>query len=343
MTEAWDTMETEAELPYEEELFGILTDDGLYLDCTLVKPAGLPDEAYRGLRVWVPRYPLTKSTLIACARQEVLATAPAGKVGHLVFDLRGTGFSDGDPRDTNFNLDLQAIRLWATERFGPISVSLLGHPQGQGRARLLPIRPGVAMEIYLYTPASPTEKPPILYLATYANFSAQDDTVCAALAGAGYPVYGMDPLRYLLHASLPGRVLPSQLWADLNTLCSTLPAGPILLGQPVSAGLALLWASGVPSVRGVIAIGHTQMAFKPSHIFQNDNVHNFFLGRQVQQIAPRPVLFVLQENHPLGGDPEELAALYQTCGHPRKRITTPKLTLALLLELLDWVQAQPSP
>ena len=160
----------------------------------------------------------------------------------------GTGFSDGDPRDTNFNLDLQAVRLWATERFGPIPLSLLGHPQGQGRARLLPIRPGVAMEIYLYMPTAPTDKPPILYLATYANFSAPDDAVCAALAGAGYPVYGLDPLRYLLHASLPGRVLPSQLWADLNTLRAALPADPILLGQPVSAGLALLWASGVPSV-----------------------------------------------------------------------------------------------
>ena len=71
---------------YVEEQFGILTDDDLYLDCVLVRPAEMEDENLRVLRVWVPKYPLTKSSLITCARQEVQAFGRQNKLAHLVFD-----------------------------------------------------------------------------------------------------------------------------------------------------------------------------------------------------------------------------------------------------------------
>ena len=114
--------------PYVEENFGILTDDNLYLDAILVKPAHLTDDKLRVLRVWVPKYPLTKTSVITCARQEVKSYGPDGRIAHLVFDLRGTGDSDGVLGQHNFKLDLGAIAAWAEERFGKINFGFLGTP-----------------------------------------------------------------------------------------------------------------------------------------------------------------------------------------------------------------------
>lgn len=325
---------------YDEELFGILTDDSIYLDCTLIKPAGLRDEETRALRVWVPRYPLTKTSVIACARQEVQAAGPGGTVSHLIFDLRGTGYSDGDPRDRNFEQDLQGIQLWAAERFGNIQVSFMGLPDGSGKARILPVRPAVVMESYVYEPERKRDLPPVIYLSTYGKFGQLDDARCAALAQAGYLVYGMDPLRYLLHASALERLTVPVLTGDFRSICRQLPRSPILVGQPVAAGLALLWAAGVEEVAGVVAIGRTQLAFRPDHIFHNDNPHTFFLSRYVGRIAPRPVMLVIQEGSSLGGDNEEMAALYQSINGPRKLLHTREISPEFLLQVFAWLQKQ---
>jgi hypothetical protein len=333
-------MEAEVEVPYVEEAFGILTDDDIYLDCVLVKPARASDGDLRALRAWIPRYPLTKTSVITCARQEVSGAGPDGNVAHLVFDLRGTGQSEGQRDDFNFDLDLEGIRLWAKERFGDISFGFLGTPAGSEQVQQVPIRPGVVMETYRYRPLpGTTPGGPVVYLATYGNFSRADDARAIALAEAGYEVYGIEPLRYLLHASVHGRISPNELWHDFQTYCRQLPGDPLLIGMPVSAGLAILWTAGVEAIRGVIAIGHAQAAFKPYHIFNTKSPHTFFLSRYVHKIAPRPLSLVQVENHMLGGDHDELAALFQTSIGPRDLRTTPAITPDFLLERLRWLES----
>lgn len=324
---------------YSDEDFGILTEDNLYLDCVLVKPSNTADTDIRGIRVWVPRYPLAKNSVITCARQEVRAAGPNSQVAHLVFDLRGTGYSDGEPDNLDFAKDLHAIRLWAGERFGKISLSFLGHPRGKGSTQLIPIRPGVAIEATRYDPPQPSPQPPVLYLATYGQFTHIDDARCAALAQAGYTVFGIDPLRYLLHASVVKRLEAVDLWQDFDALCASLSAPPLLIGMPVSAGLALMWASGTERIVGVIAIGRAQLAFRPSHIFKNDNPHVYFLGRYVHKISPRPVAYIIQEGHKLGGDANETAALYQTSGGGHRKLKHVKdISPTFLQETLTWLQ-----
>jgi hypothetical protein len=332
--------------PYVEEPFGILTDDDLYLDCVLVRPADVADEELRSLRAWVPRYPLTKSSVITCARQEVSAYGADRRSAHLVFDLRGTGDSEGSQGDHDFETDLQSIRAWATERFGDINFGFLGQPGGGGAARLTPIRPGVVAENYHYSArGKPAEgaRQTILFLATYGHFDRTDDTLCAALANQGHDVYGMDPLRYLLHARVRDRLTPADLAADFQALGSALPEWPIMIGQPVSAGLALLWASVADKAPGVIAIGRAQLAFQAEHIFRNYNPHTFFLPRFVSTIAPRPAALVLLSGHPLGGEAEELESLYASAAEPRRLDHAPRVDPGLLLALINWLMSNSAP
>jgi hypothetical protein len=324
---------------YAEESFGILTDDDVYLDCVLVKPPDLSDADIQLLRVWVPKYPLTKSSVITCARQETIGYGQAARSAHLVFDLRGTGESEGSPGDRAFHLDLQAIRAWAGERFGSLNFRFGGIPVDQGQVKPIPLRPGVIVEASVYRPAAEgSEQPPIIYLATYGDFSRHDDALCSALAQAGYTVYGIDPLRYLLHAGAARRLTPADLWQDGQVLCQITGGLPILVGQPIAAGLALLWAAGVKDCRGVLAIGRTAGAFQGAHIFDSGSAFNFFLGRHVYHIAPRPVSLVRLEGQPLGGSSDEHASLYETCGDPRRQMTLSEISPRLLLELLAWLQ-----
>jgi hypothetical protein len=347
---------------YTEESFGILTDDDVYLDCVLVKPPDLEDDALQMLRVWVPKYPLTKASLITCARQEIIGYGRAARVAHLVFDLRGTGESEGSPGDRAFHLDLQGIRAWALERFGAINFGFLGLPLDRGQVQPIPVRPGVVFEASIYRPAvangseeavnvgqeavnvgqeavnAGRESPPIIYLATYGNFGRRDDALCVALAQAGYTVYGVDPLRYLLHAGAGRRLSPLDLWQDGQALCQATGARPILLGQPIAAGLALFWAAGIKESSGVLAIGQTAGALQGAHIFGGGNAFNFFLGRHVYRIAPRPVLLVRQEDHALGGSQDEHGALFETCAEPKRQQCVTALTPELLLEMLAWLQ-----
>lgn len=326
-------------LPYAEEPFGILTDDNLYLDCVLVKPVGLADEDLRAIRVWVPKYPLTKSSVITCARQEVRSHGAKRKVAHLVFDLRGTGDSEGAMGDQDFKQDLHAITEWAKERFGRINFGFLGTPDSaNGRVHLWPLRPGSVMESYHYSATGSLTPPTILYLSTYGSFSRSDDTLCTKLAEAGYEVYGLDPLRYLLHASADHRLSPDDLAADLQILIQMLPNKPILVGQPLAAGLALLWTSRVNKVTGVIAVGRAQAGLSPSHIFHNNNPYTYLLHRHVAEIAPRPLALVMLKGNALGGDEDEMTTLMQSSNMPKRLEQVGSLSLDLLLELLTWVQ-----
>lgn len=329
-------------LPYVEETFGILTDDNLYLDCVLVKPASMQDEDCRVIRVWVPKFPLTKSSVITCARQEVRSYGANGHIAHLVFDLRGTGESEGVMGDHNFDRDLHAVREWAKERFGRINFGFLGTPTSKkGTVNLWPLRPGAVMESYYYPPGSGMLSPPsLLYLSTYSHFSRTDDLICSNLAQSGYHVHGLDPLRYLLHSSANERLQPDHLWEDLRLLIQMLPNEPYLIAQPLAAGLGLLWASGVKQIKGVIAIGRAQAGLSPKHIFYNSNPYTFLLDRYVSHIAPRPLAFVMHSENALGGDEDEMNGLYHTSKSPHRLERARNLNLDLLLELLQWLQKE---
>ena len=321
---------------YVEEAFGILTDDQLYLDCILVRPPSLPDEALRAIRVWVPKTPLTKVSLIGCARQEVAAAGSQSAIAHLVFDLRGTG--ESDYKDANYEMDLQGIRAWALERFGPISIGFYGTPDMEyGRVHLLPLRPAVPLEHYVFPAVGRPTGRTIVYLATYGNFVNDDAALCRELAQAGYHVYALDPLRYLLHASAIERLSPPDLWQDFRLFLPTLPGPPIVISQPIAAGLGLVWAAGMPEVRGAIVIGRAQMAFRPAHIFKNENPHTFFVSRYAQRLSPRPLVLVM-DGRSRREDADELATLYQMSGPPRRLERTPRVDAEFLLRMLTWIE-----
>lgn len=325
--------------PYTEEEFGILTDDDLYLDAILVKPTNANDSDIKVLRVWVPKFPLTKTSVITCARQEVKSYGPDGKIANLVFDLRGTGDSDGLLGGSDFNVDLTAVKEWAAERFGPnLNLGFFGFPQSkQGRVYVWPLRSGTVMETYYYPPSSSALTPQtVLYLSSYGNFSRKDDVICAALAAAGYSVYGMDPFRYLLHASVNHPLTPDDLEEDITLLTQMLPNSPIVVGQPMASGLALMWAVRSQAIRGVIAVGRTMVGFAPAHVFQNRNPHTYFLPRYVGSISPRPVVLVQAEGS-MGGDAQRMQTLYENLQEPRRWEKVSEITPELLLELLDWI------
>ncbi len=332
--------------PYIEETFGILTDDDLYLDCVLIKPANASDKDLKVLRAWVPKYPLTKTSVISCARQEVTSYGADGKIAHLVFDLRGSGESDGILGDQNFALDLGAIASWADERFGSIDFGFLGYPTMAefAKVNLWPLRAGAVMETYLYKAAG-TEviHDSIIYMSTYGNFSQKDERICIALADAGYDVYGMDPLRYLLHANKNQKLTPEILSSDLKELIEMLPGRPIIVGQPLAAGLALTWAIDVEAVPGVIAIGDCQAGLSLNHVFDHSNPLTLQINRRVGTLAPRPAAFVVPSGSRRRNQIEkELQVLYDCTKSPRKIEFAEEVTAELLLQLLDWVKTHQS-
>jgi hypothetical protein len=329
-----------AEPTYVEENFGVLTDDELYLDCVLVRPEAVKDEELEILRVWVPKFPLTKTSVISCARQEVKSYGPNGKYAHLVFDLRGTGESDGILGDQSYDLDLQAIEAWAKERFGSINFGFLGYPTIAEFAsvNVWPLRAGAVLESYLYRGASgKAAASTVIYLCAYGNFTQWDEAICVALANAGYDVYGADPLRYLLHANISGRLTPAMMAEDIAEFIQMLPAPPILIGQPLAAGLVLNWASEVDRIPGVIAIGPAQAGLSPKHIFDNDNMLTFQLGRHISRIAPRPVALVVPKSRHQERVEKELGMLYECSQEPRRLEHDVEISADLLLELLKWI------
>lgn len=331
-----------AALPYIEETFGILTDDQLYLDCVLLRPVNTPEEQLHGLRVWVPKYPLTKESVLTCARQQVKANGANGRAAHLVFDLRGTGYSDGLAGDFNFNRDLRAIRDWGKERFGPqINIGFLGRPTTtNGRVYIWPLPGNSQIESYYYPPNTrKLSQPCLLYLATYGHFTEQDDALCHAFSQMGFAVYGLDPLRYLLHASSEAPLLPEDLENDMGQLIQMLPSKPIVIAQPLAAGLGIMWAAKVKAVQGLVSIGSAQRGLKAKHIFRTHNPHTYLLARHVRRIAPRPLVLVQHEGSQLGGADDEMGILMQSSLSPHRLERTRKITVRFLDPLIQWIQS----
>ena len=325
---------------YEQEDFGILTDDNLYLDAMLIKQVGVSDEEIRVLRVWVPKYPLTKTSVLTCARQEVKSYPPNSGIAHLVFDLRGTGDSDSVLGNFDYITDLRSIKAWALERFGKINFGLLGFPSSaKGNVNLWPLRPGSILESYHYTAKGGVLVPPtILYLSSYGNFSHTDEKHCLALAAEGYDVYGMDPYRYLLYASAKKKLTPTILWQDLHLLIQMLPAPPTIIAEPMAAGLGLLWTAGVPEVRGIIAIGRAQTGLMPKHIFDHSKTAVFDLRTLVGKISPRPTVIIHHDGNAMGGNKKRMKVLFQQSKPPHRLESTEKISSGMLLNLLAWME-----
>jgi hypothetical protein len=321
---------------YEEEFFGILTDDGLYLDCVFYRPPGVPDADLRAIRVWVPKVPLSKTSVMTCARHEVSAAGSKGRIAHLVFDLRGTGLSD--VKDDKYENDLAGIKLWAEERFGDINVGFYGTPiMAYGSVDMMPVRPGVVFEQYVYPARGMPSPRTIFYLSTYGNFTEYDERLCLHLCQAGYHVIAIDPLRYLLHAGHQNLLKPEDLWSDFAALQQTFLAPPFIIAQPIASGLGLLLAAGPIPVAGVVSVGRAQASFVPSHVFNNSNPHTFFITRYVKRISPRPAVFVL-DSRSRKEDTEELATLLKSSGDPKRLEKTRLITPKFLFEMIDWIK-----
>ncbi len=338
------TAPTSNTMNYEQEDFGILTDDNLYLDAMLIKQIGVSDAEIKVLRVWVPKYPLTKTSVITCARQEVQSYPPNSGIAHLIFDLRGTGDSDTPLGTHDYITDLRSIKAWAMERFGKINFGLLGFPSSEnGRVHMWPLRPGSMLESYHYAAKGEELVPPtILYLSSYGNFSHTDEKRCMALAEDGYDVYGMDPYRYLLQASVKRPLTPTILWEDLRLLIQMLPAPPTIIAEPMAAGLGLLWTAGVPEVEGVIAIGRAQSGLMPKHIFDHSETKMavYDLRTLIGKIAPRPTVLIHHEGNPMGGSEKRMKVLLKYSKEPHRLESTEKISSGLLLNLLAWMETK---
>ena len=159
------------------------------------------------------------------------------------------------------------------------------------------------------------------------------------MSQAGYSVYGLDPLRYLLQASINEPLSPEMLIEDFNILMHMLPNEPYVIGNPLASGLAIFWAANVSKIKGVLAIGRAQAGLQPKHIFNNANPYTFMISRKVSDIAPRPLSIVRLEKHPMGGKDETLSALYKSSKEPHRYETAVSITPELLIEQVKWLQA----
>jgi hypothetical protein len=114
-----------------------------------------------------------------------------------------------------------------------------------------------------------------------------------------------------------------------------------VIGMPMAAGLALFGAAGVQEIKGVIAIGQAQIGLNASHIFEKSSSYNFFLSRHVYSIAPRPVVFVNFERHPLGHAGDEQDVLFELCGEPKQTAASREMSPAFLLSQIAWIDSLP--
>jgi len=319
-----------------EEHFGILTDDELALEATLIRPAGLSDEEVRAVQAWVPKYPLTRSSVLTAARAEVAAIGAASRMVNLTFDLRGSGESDGIPSDEGFGIDIHSAQEWARERFGPdVIFRALGFPDLGEADRLvaLPLRPGVLAELYRYDPDDVSQGR-VLYLSQYTDFSRADDELCRKLADADYTVHGGDMMRYLLPAA---PLTLESLWEDGGMLGMQIGRPFYLIARAFAAGPALAMAAGVESVCGVIVTGPAQAGLEPPHLFSQDDLARLQLVDLVQQISPRPVVFLWNRAEAGRIPPDGLKSVYEQAGKPSLWGPIPQLDASILLNALKWL------
>ena len=319
-----------------EEYFGILTDDGLALEATLVRPRALLDSRVEAVRAWLPKYPLTMSSVLPAARREVMAAGPASTIANLVFDLRGTGESEGVPSPEGFAIDVHSAHEWAKERFGEeIGFHTLGFPD-LGKANHLvnmPLRPGVMVELYCYN-APGASQGCVLYLSRYSDFDRQDDEICHALAAGNYTVYGGDLMRYLL---LAAPLTLDTFVRDSAAVAARLSQPLYLAARSQAAGPALIAAAFTPSVAGVIVTGSAQEGLANSFLFDRSTPSQWLLSGPIKKLAPRPVVFLWNQEEGVARSSESLRALYQMAEKPRLWGVVPAVDGPLLLNALTWL------
>ena len=320
----------------EEEHFGILTDDDLALEATLVRPEMLIDENVRVVQVWVPKFPLTRSSVLPAARAEIAAAGASVRMVNLTFDLRGSGESDGTPGDEGFEIDIHSVHEWAKERFGPdVVFRALGFPD-LGRANrliALPLRPGVVAELYRYNPDDES-KGRVLYLSTYGDFGREDDALCRALADADYTVYGGDLMRYLL---LAGPLTPEALLGDGAALGTLIGQPFFLIARAIAAGPALVIAAGVPAVGGVIVTGPAQVGLAAPHLFSQDDPAKLDLTHLVTGLSPRPAVYLWNRAEAGRTTADALKEIYNQTGKPSLWGAVREINASILLNALGWV------
>ncbi|MBN1317700.1 MAG: hypothetical protein JXA42_19610 [Anaerolineales bacterium] len=318
-----------------EEYFGILTDDGLALDATLLGQAGISDKEVKTIKVWVPKYPLTRSSVITAARRALNIWDKRGIVS-LVYDHRGTGESEGLPDVDGLKIDLNSILEWAKERFGSsIKVEYLGFPEMGAAAGLLtlPIRPGVIAEFYRYDPPG-KRKGVVLYFSQYFMFDRDDDKLAMELATGGFTVYGGDLMRYLL---LAAPLDPDVMAKDTSTMIEPLGKPLYIIARAMAAGPALMMATLVPKVDGVIVTGPAQEGFSSGYIFNRYNPANFLISRAIKNLAPRPAVFLWNRSEAGEHSPDDLKNIHDQMEKPRLWGIIPKVSGSVMLNALNWL------
>jgi hypothetical protein len=323
-----------------EETFGILTDDNLALEATLVRPADLKDDTVRTVQVWVPKYPLTRSSLLPAARASTMAAGADQGVVNLTYDPRGAGESDGVPSQQGFEIDVSSIGEWARERFGAqIELVVFGFAD-MGRANQLitmPLREGVFLEMYRYSPNG-NGRGTVLYFSRYTHFGRDDDGLCRAMADEGYMVYGGDLMRYLLLAG-PEVALTTFL-EDLGVMIRYAERPLFVVARAFAAGPALVLAAANKAIDGVVVAGPAQEGLTLAHLFSRERPSQLVLLRHTRDYAPRPGVFLWDTAAAPRLDAQGLRAIHDAMEGPRLWGTVPRVDAALLTNALRWLAEQ---
>ena len=323
-----------------EETFGILTDDNLALEATLVSPAGLADEAVRAVQLWVPKYPLTRSSLLPAARVSTMAAGADRGMVNLTYDPRGAGESDGVPSKDGFEIDVNSIHEWAMERFGSgVELEVFGFADlGQAdRLITMPLREGVFLELYRYSPKA-DERGSVLYFSRYTHFGREDDALCRAMADEGYLVYGGDLMRYLLLAG--PELAVETLLEDIGAMIRHMGRPLWVVGRAFAAGPTLLLAAANQAVDGVIVTGPAQEGLNLAHLFSRARPSQLALLRHAREYSPRPAVFMWNLAAAGQLDPRGLKAFHDALDGPRLWALVPRVDRALLLNALGWLEEQ---
>jgi len=287
--------------------------------------------------VWVPKYPLTRSSVLPAARRSAMAVDENPWTVQVVFDLRGSGESDGTPSKEGFEIDLHSVSEWAHERFGlRAKVQFFGFPDMGGADRLItmPLRPGVMIELYRYNPRVKPSKGSVLYFSQYFDFTRDDDVICRSLADKGFIVYGCDLMRYLL---LAGPLTMTEFMDDTRVLASQLESPLFLVARAFAAGPALAMAAGVASVRGVLVTGPAQQGLSSAQHFVQDNPAHLLLSLLIREMASRPAIFLWNVTESGKLDPNSLKIIHDAKADPKLWAVVKQVDGPVLLNALGWL------